>query len=204
MKNGIAFLALSAAVLTLGCSEKAATTPEPSPGSGDFPMVVSDNWVPSGYMGDADGIVITPGGCPARSSAAAKGDCYKVVYTPGTQAWGGVFWLYPANNWGTISAGKAVPAGATKLTFQARAEKDGQPISFQAGGVNESGNGGAYMDSFKVKTDASLSTAWQPFNLDLAGHAYTNVIGGFEFSLAADPAAPATIVFYLDDIKWDK
>ena len=153
-------------------------------------------------MGDITGIVVTStaGACPTRASTTAVGDCYKVVFTPQGQGWGGVFWLYPANNWGTLSAGKAVPAGATKVTFSAYAETDKQVVSFQVGGVNFDGTSGTYSDSLKVATDAQLTTGWKTYSLDLTSNTrpYKNVIGGFEFSV--NTAA----TFYLDDIKWTK
>ena len=191
MKNQLSFLALSAALLAAGCTEKPT---DPNTKSGPFPILVSTNWIPSGYMGS--GIAMSTSACATRSSATAKGDCYQITYTP-AGGWGGVFWQSPANNWGTY-AGKAVPAGAKKVTFFAKSDLDGQVVSFQAGGINTDGMAGAYKDSFMAKTDVSLTTAWKSYSIDMSTQTYTEVFGGFEYTISSS----APVVFYLDDIKW--
>ena len=67
-------------------------------------FAVSDFFTPSGHMGDGQ----EPGhlamsaneGCLA-SPSGARGNCYRFTYTPpGDKLWAGVFWAFPANNWG--------------------------------------------------------------------------------------------------------
>jgi hypothetical protein len=69
------------------------------------PFVVSDFYTPSGFMGD--GAIpgrLTPAineHCRTPRPAGAQGDCYRFIYKPGDVKWAGVFWVSPANNWGT-------------------------------------------------------------------------------------------------------
>jgi hypothetical protein len=69
------------------------------------PFVVSQFFTPSGLMGDG----AVPGRltvdinerCKVPRPPGAQGDCYRFVYQPGAVKWSGVYWVAPANNWGT-------------------------------------------------------------------------------------------------------
>ena len=72
----------------------------------DLPsFAVSDFFTPSGHMGDGQ----EPGhlemsvneDCRMPSPSNARGNCYRFTYSPpGEKLWAGVFWAFPANNWG--------------------------------------------------------------------------------------------------------
>jgi hypothetical protein len=143
--------------------------------------------------------------CPGRDPAA-KGSCYSVDWTPvfltnAKSAWVGVYWQYPANNWGA-KEGKTIPAGATKVSFSAKGAAGGEAITFLAGGVNAKADPTLkYADSFSASTDVTLTTDWAHYEVPLTGDTYTSVIGAFAWSMTTTSTAPVT--FYVDDITWE-
>jgi hypothetical protein len=70
-------------------------------------FAVSDVYTPSGYMGDGENfgklIGHTNESCKPRP-AGARGNCYMFEYFPNDiphqDPWAGVYWVFPANNWG--------------------------------------------------------------------------------------------------------
>jgi hypothetical protein len=145
--------------------------------------------------------------CPARD-ASAKGSCYSVAWTPtlltgAKSAWVGVYWQYPANNWGA-KEGKTINSGATKVSFSAMGAAGGEKITFLAGGVNVKGSTDPtlkYADSFSASTDVQLTTSWAHYEIALSGDNYTSVIGAFAWSMTTTSTSPVT--FYVDDISWE-
>src|SRR3954452_23930957 len=112
-----------------------------------LPFVVDSAFVTSGFMGDgATAGVVTmvpakPGDSTdcngARASPTSVGSCHSIVYAPptsGGEGWAGVYWQYPANNWGT-KPGYGIPAGAKKVTFKAKGAAGGEKVAFLAGGI---------------------------------------------------------------------
>jgi hypothetical protein len=196
--------------LVIGCgSNQPTATPGDAAGPTVFPltlpMTVSDYFAPSGYMGDGasstTAIVMDTATCLVPRPANATGDCYRVTYTPGSTGWGGVFWQYPANNWGA-KPGKLSEAGATKVTFQAAGTKGGESVTFQVGGISDVTL--PYHDSFKVTQQETLTTALAPYPIDLSGKTYdAGVLGAFAWTVAAPSGSSTPIVFYLDTILWE-
>jgi len=176
-----------------------------------LPFVVDTVFVSSGFMGDgnmAGPITMVPaktgdstdcnGG---RSSTTASGSCHVVTYAPpasGGMGWGGGYWQYPANNWGT-KACFAIPAGAKKVTFQAKGAKGGEKVTFLAGCIVNAG--AAYTDSIKATVTVTLTTAWAPYSIDLTGQTYSSVLGAFGWTMVAADAG-ASGGFFVDDIQW--
>jgi len=176
-----------------------------------LPFVVDTAFIPSGFMGDGQtaGLVTM---LPAkmgdsrdcngiRTSTTAVGACHSVVYAPpasGGMGWAGVYWQYPANNWGT-KAGYSIPAGATKVAFQAKGAKGGEKVTFIAGGIMGATN--MFNDSLKVSLDVVLAADWTAYSLDIGGQSYAQVLGGFGWTMKASDAA-ASGTFYVDDIQW--
>jgi hypothetical protein len=105
---------------------------------------------PSAYaeIGDA----CTPDGV-GRSTANAKGSCWKVTYTPFPKpiepvwmvpdatrigsgpgyGWAGVLWQYGIDNWGNMGGGYPIPPGATTISFWARGRNGGERVRFLTG-----------------------------------------------------------------------
>jgi len=179
-------------------------------GSGQLavPFTLSDYFAPSGYMGDG----MQPGNINAETSTGAcaprppgaKGDCYKFTYTPKAQLWAGVYWQYPANNWGAMP-GKMIAPGATKVHFRAAAGVGGVMLTVLAGGIHD-----AMLpnhDDFKVQKPIALTTTLSEYTIDLTGQTYNTVIGGFAWTVmlpaGTDPATAPPIVLYFDDIEWE-
>jgi hypothetical protein len=68
-------------------------------------FAVSDFFTPSGHMGDGQEPghlkMDVNGACRTSTAENPRGNCYQFTYTPpGEKLWAGVFWAFPANNWG--------------------------------------------------------------------------------------------------------
>jgi hypothetical protein len=220
--KGTAALALSL-VAFAGCSAPGSTDTgdsEPRPdgstqtGPTSIPFSVSDEFQPTGFMGDSpmDFNAITMSSdssqCPTPRVSGAVGVCYSVGWTPllaagAPSAWVGVYWQYPADNWGT-QAGRAIGSGATRVTFAAVGAVGGEQVQFLVGGINTtpgaSDAGLSYADSFKASKLVTLTNSWATYEVPLTGDEYSQVIGGFAWSITASSATP--IAFYVDDIQW--
>jgi hypothetical protein len=210
-RTSLGLVAIAVFTGAAGCGSDPATTSSPDAGTtttpvaASLPLTVSDVFAPSGYMGDG----ATPGGiqvdtttCLMPRPTGAVGDCYKVTYTPGTQGWAGVYWQYPANNWGA-SPGKRIAAGATKVAFYAAGAAGGEALQFVVGGENDGTL--PYHDAFKVMQNQTLTTALAPYSVALGDKTYdTGVLGGFAWLATAPVGSTAPIVFYLDAITWQK
>jgi hypothetical protein len=197
-----------------GGASSGGTTPPATNDGGpvSLPFTVSDDFVPSGFMGDSptdfNGIKMSSDStkCITRLSGA-KGACYTISWTPtfvgdAGSAWVGVYWQYPSNNWGA-KTGRVVAPGATKVTFSAAGAAGGEAVEFIVGGVNNPA--GAVVlpnaDSFNVHTNATLTTSWATYEVSLADTSYSSVIGGFAWSITTSSTTPIT--FYIDDIEWE-
>jgi len=179
-----------------------------------LPFAVDTAFAASGFMGDGESagpLTIVPAipgdstDCNGmRPSTTAAGVCHMVTYVPPEPAkagWAGIYWQYPDKNWGTIP-GYPIPGGATHVTFQAKGSKGGEKISFFVGGIVNSMN--PYSDSVKANVVVTLTDAWAAYSIDLAGQGYTEVLGGFGWSMAADDAKASSGIFFIDDIQWVK
>jgi hypothetical protein len=181
-------------------------------GSIALPFQVSDQFVPSGFMGDSptdfNAVKMSPDAtmCASRDPSA-KGSCYTVAWTPSflsgaKSAWVGVYWQYPANNWGG-KAGKDIATGAAKVSFLAKGGAGGEALTFLAGGINTKGGDPTltYSDSFSATLPATLTTSWTRYEIPLSGQTYSSVLGGFGWSITTSTTSPVT--FYVDDITWE-
>ena len=184
--------------MTPGCGLTAAT---PDSGPLTPPFVVSDHYAPTGYMGDGTTIgavdMKNDNACPDRSPDPS-GDCYSILYTP-ILAWAGVYWQYPANNWGD-KPGREILPGATTVTVWAKGAKGGEKLELHAGGIAD--NTKAYSDKLAVQASFTLTTEWKQYTVKLGSKPYTEVIGGFAWICHAPVGSTDPIVFYLDGIEW--
>jgi hypothetical protein len=176
-----------------------------SPKSPLLPFVVDSVFSASGCMGDTGDIVQVPSlpndpnDCGGdRSSPTAQGACHVITYTPkGKSKWAGVYWQYPTGNWGT-QAGYPVPYGATQVVFQAKGDSGGERVKFFVGGL---GNSMAHSDSVSAAQTWTLTNHWVQYTIDITGQTYTEVLGGFGWSMGAAQAG-SSATFSVDDIQW--
>ncbi len=199
-------------------SGNTSSTPSGSGGAtgGDagkaLPVVIDDYFAPSGYMEDARDMNagMTPAfegddtTCGGNRSAGGRGFCHEVTFSTfpsGGLGWGGVFWQYPANNWGTMPGLKIAP-GATKVRFQARGASGGEKVGFFAGiGAGSE----AYADGFKMTNqDFTLTAEWQEYVLTLPSNAdYSKgVVGPLAWGVGSEGNA-TPVKFYIDDITFE-
>ncbi len=154
----------------------------------------------SGYMPD--------GQCVAMDDAWQKDcqegrSCIKAYFgrecATMHQAWAGVYWLHPANNWGDSKSGYSLK-GAKRLVFWAKGDKGGETITFKMGGV---GMGHIFPDTDSAGTDPiKLTKDWQEYSIDLTGKNLERIAGGFVWvANVKDNSSNAT--FYLDNIYYE-
>ena len=179
--------------------------------------VAGNHYVPSGFMGDIGDISVNEcwtentytGSTAIRVDYAARGTgpsygCES--YGPPCN-WAGVYWQYPANNWGDRPGGYDL-SGAQAVTFWARGEKGGEKIEFKIGGIGRdiactpiAPYPGSLCPPLTTGV-RELSTDWQPITLTIPADAnLNNVKGGFLW-VATQAHNPGGATFYLDDIRY--
>jgi hypothetical protein len=162
-----------------------------------------------GMVAGAITTLVDPAACNGEPAAANAGACYTITYkpqpivAPATGTWGGVFWQYPASNWGTAQP-LQLAAGAKAVSFYAKGMVGGEQITFKAGGiVNTVSATTPYTDTFTAQTPLlTLTTTWTKYSVSMTGVTYDRVLGGFCWVVAATNATPLT--FYLHGIVWEK
>ncbi|MBL7070182.1 MAG: hypothetical protein ISS27_01765 [Candidatus Omnitrophica bacterium] len=157
-----------------------------------------NHYIPSGFMGDYSDIRMNLG---AKDDPHSGEDCIEFVYLPKRSqgaGWAGVYWLNPANNWGTIDGGYDL-SGSSKLNFWARGKQGGETIQeFKVGGIY-----GKHSDSDTAGIGpAVLSKEWTEYSIPLDNKDLTYIIGGFVWSTNLD-SNPEGATFYLDDIAFE-
>ena len=153
-----------------------------------------DNRYVQSWMGDIDQIHVDEG-VPDSTYPGATVTRFTYDSLNGADDWAGVYYLWPAENWGDDPTGGYDLSGATKLVFRARSEKEGVQIDFGMGDVT-----GGYGDSTEKRT-FTLSSEWQEYTVDLTGYDLSRVVGGFHWSVSRyTNSGPVT--FYLDDIRY--
>jgi exo-beta-1,3-glucanase (GH17 family) len=176
--------------------------------------ISSNHFIPSGFMGDTGDITVNQAWLdnPHSGTQSIKLEYAPLGKGPNTCPyaapckWAGVYWQNPANNWGTVPNAGLDLRGYSKLTFWARSDSQVR-LEFKVGGIT-----GKYPDSLQPARGTGLVTLtsqWQPYQINLAGADLSYVIGGFEWSASWTDNAigvdnPKTLVFYLDDIQFEK
>jgi hypothetical protein len=157
------------------------------------PFCMHGYFFPSGFMNDPKQIEVVDswsGNCHSGPT------CVKITYTPGDKTWAGMYWQFPDGNWGEKPGRKI--EGAKKLVFWARGQNGGETLDFKSGGISQAEK--KYQDSFeRILETKTLSTDWQPFEIDLAGTDTSSVLGAFAWT-ASKSANRKRITFYLDGI----
>jgi hypothetical protein len=190
----------------------------------DSAFAVSDVYTPSGFMGDGATFkhlyMDVNKGCAPRP-AGAQGYCYKFTYykdtTPTGVSWAGVFWVFPANNWGTRPGHAIDTTKFHQIRYYAAVDLPkplpefagmglaGEPPNFFYGNIMGFQNVDDIGDKIYPKATDQLTQYHMPFPGANQVKANDSLIGGFGWSIAfpswADPSSPLTI--YVDDIVWD-
>lgn len=145
--------------------------------------------------------------------------CIRASFLSTRGLWGGWYMMNgvlggidqaPSENWGTVPNAGIDLVGATELTFWARGEKGGEQVEFFALGIGRDADTGAPMAPFpgsspKMSADSlSLTTEWQQYRIGLQGVDLQYVLGGFGWVAVAVNNGNQDVVFYLDDIHYDK
>jgi hypothetical protein len=177
-----------------------------------LPFLVSDEFTPSGFMGDGSGddvitMHVSDASCHVRTPEL-RGACFRFDYRPpatGSVGWGGVYFQAPPNNWGSLP-GKRIASGASQLRLRAAGVTGSELATFRVGGLsgmNASGEPYPNADSFQAEQSFALSTELTEYVVPIpASAAYDRVLGGFAWTLLA-PADHAAIGIYLDDVRWE-
>jgi hypothetical protein len=197
-------------------STSSTTTGSTTTGGGaqPLPVIVDDFFAPSGYMEDArnGNATMTPAfdgddtTCGGNRAPGGRGFCHVVTFSmwaTGGIMWGGVFWQYPASNWGT-QPGLQVASGAKQVHFKARGDKGAETVGFFAG-INPKNAPASHPDGFEImSSDKKLTTEWQDFSLPLpAGANYAGgLVGPFAWGVGAN-GNTLPVKFYLDDITFE-
>ena len=145
---------------------------------------------PTGYMGDAPSRIKMRFDSPDNPKAGPT--CLHI--TAPQNAWSGVNWQHPANDWGERKGGFNA-TGAKQLTFWARGAKGGEVITFGLGGI---GAHFVYHDTAKVSREITLTREWKSYSIDLTDKDLSRVKTPFAWGAYDDKSA---IQFYLDDIR---
>lgn len=160
-----------------------------------------NHYIPAGWMGDYGDIRMDD---QSSDNPYVGRTCIKFDYSARKsqgQGWSGVYWQYPANNWGNLRGGYDL-TGMTKLSFWARGAKGGEIIEkFGVGGIGI-GRDVPYPDSSVTEAGPiELTDAWKQYTINLAGKDLTYLNGGFFWTLSAD-SNPEGATFYLDNIQF--
>ncbi|RLB79191.1 MAG: hypothetical protein DRH17_14145 [Deltaproteobacteria bacterium] len=160
-----------------------------------------NHYIPSGWMGDYGDVKMND---QSLNNPHSGKTCIQFVYSAKKsqgQGWAGVYWQFPANNWGTKKGGYDL-TGMTKLTFWARGEKGGEIIQkFGVGGIGLNKDV-PYPDSSITETEPiELTDVWKKYTINLTGLDLSYINGGFFWTITAD-SNPDGATFYLDDIKF--
>ncbi len=148
-------------------------------------------YTPSGYMGEAGAVAMDQNAGDRPRSGAT---CLEVRYDR-NDAWAGVVWQHPANDWGDAEGGFDLTA-ADHLTFWARGQRGGEQVKFGFGLI---GNDKPFYDTGKGEIAVTLTPDWQRYQIPLDGRDMACIKTGFYWTLAGS-GAPVT--FYLDDIAY--
>jgi hypothetical protein len=220
---------LVASLLTAGCGPSDVPpdgfVPSPIVGApglaqpdAPLPFVVSDEFFASGVFGNdqagRDRVVVDsdPHDCLAPRSPGAQGLCYTLSwYVPAMADWAGLYWQWPANNWGTAPC-KSVPPGAKQVQFKAAGAVGGEQVTFEVGGIH----GPVSADSLMSQLTVTLTTSWTKYTLPIQAPYPAGVCGAFAWTVQSPPPGTTTglqhitvgnttvdaIAFYLDDVRW--
>ena len=195
-------------VLLLGAAGCLPSLNDPDHGPLVSTFAVSDVFTPSGFMGDGAregflSIEVNSSNCKPRPPGA-HGNCYVFTYymdasNPQT-AWAGVYWVFPANSWGSFPGYAIDSANFHQVHFYAAVEtpagntRNGGGYCFLNGiaGNIHAGNYGASehddvisaMGNFRLGGAVTSDFQSTPFTISLDNQMpATELIGAFAWSI---------------------
>ncbi len=150
---------------------------------------------------------------------ASGNTCIRCRFKSGRNNWGG--WVFmngawgfkderPQLNWGNVPNAGVDLRGATRLTFRARGEQGGERVSFfcfGAGRVHYTGKPNQpYPDSAPKQSTGciTLTREWREYTIPIDQLDLRYCLIGFGWQTKATLNDRRDIVFYLDDIGFDK
>jgi len=243
-----ALVTLAVAAALTGCGPKDEADRLATVGPLEGPFWVSDHFAPSGHMGDGElpgfltGLIaedalvarrawcskvigeglLTADQCPDRPPNAG-GDPYVFIYNPGQYMWAGVYWVYPANNWGSYP-GRALNPNYqySRVRFRAATDTPGIGANFFIGGIDNSKL--TYDDSLPLtqiisptrhadpaRAVPALDLYYQDFVINIRPEYYQDpenpidsLIGAFGWAMNLNngPKEGPRAIF-IDDIVWE-
>jgi hypothetical protein len=157
-------------------------------GPSSLPFAVDQWFGMNGMSGDGRAEV----GCPMSAPAAVPGShCWTARYLQfenHNYDDGSTYWLFPVEEAPVF--GRALPAGASRISLYAWGAKGGETIQFGAGNDDS--------DGFRVSITVTLTTVPTRYEIPLSGVSYRVVnTGFFWYSSQLEPAT-----FFIDAIEW--
>ena len=166
--------------------------------------------------GSEDKVGINPG---FKIDCYSGATCIENKFFSSANNWGGWYFMngvlegeetQPKANWGDYPDAGFDLTGATKLTFYAKGKNGGERVEFFAFGVGRDAETGEpekpYPDSSPKVTLGyiTLTPSWDEYTINLSGINLSYVLGGFGWVASADENNNDDIIFYLDEIRYDK
>jgi hypothetical protein len=152
-------------------------------------------------------------------SAGARGNCFVFDYVPGPQLFAGVYFQYPANNWGAKEGLPVHSDKFSKVSFKYAVSDNNQTmLSFEIGGIGlpmhtdaDIALGITNSDQFMMRDTAQTATGdWTSFSLTIPmGQlpSVTNIIGAFawwaNYPMGADYTTLPPTTVYIDDLVYE-
>ncbi|MCK4906364.1 MAG: hypothetical protein KAS64_02375 [Spirochaetes bacterium] len=100
---------------------------------------------------------------------------YKSSGRAKSEGWAGLFWQYPAMNWGNNKKGGFDFSTARNFYFYARGKNGGEIINFKIGGAS-----GRYGDSNSISSGSiELTKYWKLYKMDVSAYEMHNIVSGF-------------------------
>jgi hypothetical protein len=143
--------------------------------------------------------------------------CIQATFIPSGDSWGGWYFMNgvldggtaPVENWGDFPDAGVDLTGATCLTFWARGEKGGERVKYFMGGIglpSEDAQGKPYPDSSSQLTTGwvTLTPEWKEYSIPCGNQDLRSVLGGFGWVSSYRENDGHGVVFYLDDITYDR
>ncbi|OGV42700.1 MAG: hypothetical protein A2X46_05385 [Lentisphaerae bacterium GWF2_57_35] len=149
----------------------------------------------------------------------AGSSCIKCTFIANKSNWGGWFFLNgaflprakaPILNWGDVPQAGINLKGATALSFWARGEKGDERVKFFCFGTGRDSFSGKTRKPFPDSASQSssgyvkLTKEWKKYTINLAGKNLTNTLLGFAWQTKSTINGHKDIVFFLDEISYDK